>query len=136
MCSFSFRNVNFGSFQFCKSFVKEDAENVDFDGKYCFVSVQTQESEIIKSSPRYQAYHNSISDSSKRVLNFNIGNNHGVCVPSTCDINELASIVNKMFRSSGFSVLPPKKCTTISEPEKWDYLQLFSLYVFCRSILN
>ena len=67
------RNINFGSFEFCTGFLRSLRNNVDFDGKYCMVSVQTKESEIIKNQMGYQKYRNSISERSKRLLEFNVG---------------------------------------------------------------
>ena len=121
------RDLNFGSFEFCTNFVRNEAENVDFDGKYCMVSVQTRESELIRQQKSFRDYYGSVSDSSKRLLDFNLGNAHGVCLPSSCEINELASVANRILKPIGFSVLPPSRCTTASEPEPLTSLQIFSL---------
>lgn len=121
------RDLNFGSFEFCTNFERSKEENVDFDGKYCLVSVRTEESEIIRRKKGWQDYHRSVSASAKRLLEFNLGNAHGVCVPSTCSIEELASVVNRMLKPIGFNVLPPSRCTTASEPEPLTGLQIFSL---------
>ena len=121
------RDLNFGSFEFCTNFARSKEENVDFDGKYCLVSVRTGESENIRRQKGWQEYHRSVSESAKRLLEFNLGNAHGVCVPSTCSIEELTSVVNKMLEPIGFNVLPPKRCTTASEPEPLTSLQIFSL---------
>ena len=68
------RNVNFGSFEYCTKFRRERLpEQVDFDGKYCMVSVLTRESEQVISSPAFQQAYNEISDRSRRLLEFNVG---------------------------------------------------------------
>ena len=121
------RDLNFGSFEFCTNFERSKTENVDFDGKYCLVSVRTGESEVIRRQKGWQEYHHSVSASAKRLLEFNLGNAHGVCVPSSCSIEELVSEVNKMLKPIGFNVLPPSRCTTASEPEPLTSLQIFSL---------
>lgn len=123
------RNANFGSFSFCTNFTRDQAENVDFDGKFCMFSLHTKESEVIKSLENYQQYYNAISDRSKHLLEFNLGNAHGVCLPSTCEIGELASVANRIFKPFGFSVLPSTKCTTVSEPEPLTKVQTFSFAV-------
>ena len=127
-------NLNFGSFPYCTQLLERDLnENIDFDGKYCLVSLQTQEAEIIKRLPNYQKYHRSLSDRSRHFLEFNIGNAHGVCLPSTCQIEEIALVFNKLFKSLGFKVISPNKCTTASEPEPLQPLQLASftiLFIF------
>ena len=121
------RDLNFGSFEFCTQYERNEADSVDFDGKYCMVSVQTKESEINRKKQSYQALYRSVSDSAKRLLDFNLGNAHGVCVPSTCDIGELAAVTNKQLKPIGFSIRPASRCTTVSEPEPLTPLQIFSL---------
>lgn len=121
------RDLNFGSFEFCTNFARSKTDRVDFDGKYCLVSVRTKESEIIRNQKSWQDYHRSVTASAKRLLEFNLGNAHGVCVPSSCAIEELTSVVNKMLKPIGFNVFPPSRCTTSSEPEPLTSLQIFSL---------
>lgn len=121
------RNINFGSFEFCRSFVRSERDNVDFNGKFCMVSVQTKESEIIRNQKSFQNYHKSLSDRSRRLLEFNLGNAHGVCLPSTCEIEELTSAANRIFKPIGFSVLPPSRCSTAAEREPITRSQIFSL---------
>lgn len=43
---------NFLTFQFdtCVAFRNDFEQDIDFDGKYCLVSVQTKDAEIIKNS--------------------------------------------------------------------------------------
>lgn len=50
-------------------------------------------------------------------------------MPSTCDINEITQVFNKKFRPFGFSLLPPKRCSTASDPEPVTSLQIFSFTV-------
>ena len=124
------RNANFGSFSFCTNFTRDQAENVDFDGKYCVLSVQTKESEVIKSLENsFGQYYNAISERSRHLLEFNLGNAHGVCLPSSCAISELASATNRLFKPLGFSVLPSTKCTTVTEPEPLTKLQMLSFLI-------
>ena len=120
-------NVNFGSFDYCVEFSRNEEKNIDFDGKYCLVSVQTKESEDIKQLENYKSYQTKLSERSRRIVQFNIGNAHGVCMPSTCKIEEITSVTNKLIKSYGFSILPPRRCTTVSEPESLTNLQIFSM---------
>lgn len=130
------RNINFGSFDFCLSFVRSERENIDFDGKFCVVSMQTKESEIIRNQTSFQNYRKLLSDRSKRLLDFSIGNAHGVCLPSTCEIEELTKAANKIFEPIGFRVLPPSRCTTATEREPITKLQIFSLWVFLKKFFQ
>lgn len=123
------RNANFGSFSFCTNFTSDQAVNVDFDGKFCMLSVHTKESEVIRSLENYQEYYNALSDRSKRLLEFNLGNAHGVCLPSTCEIDELTAATNRIFKPFGFTVQPSTRCTTISEPEPLTKVQMFAFAV-------
>ena len=65
--------MNFGSFDHCTGFVRSPAKDIDFDGKYCMISMQTRETQIIKGLENYQRYYRKLSDSGRRLLEFNIG---------------------------------------------------------------
>lgn len=68
------RNVNFGSFEYCTKFRREKAPvSVDFDGKYCMVSVLTRESELVMGTAAFRQAYSEISDRSKRLFEFNVG---------------------------------------------------------------
>ena len=121
------RNVNFGSFEYCTKFYTDAKKKIDFDGRYCMVSLQTHETETIKNLESYRNFYSGLSDRSKRLLDFSIGNSHGICVPSTCQIDELVSVTNDVLKSYGFSVMAPNRCVTRSEPEPWTNLQIISL---------
>lgn len=122
--------MNFGSFEYCTGF-KSDQAKVNFDGKYCMVSVQTRESQIIKRLENYQSYYRRLSDSGRRLLEFNIGNAHGVCLPSSCEVEQVAKATNRVFKTFGLSVFTTEdsKCYTRSRPEPLTKLQIFSLCV-------
>lgn len=109
--------MNFGSYDYCIEFIRDSDQKIDFDGKYCLMSVHSKDTEIIKNLENYKAYQKQISEVSKRAIEFNIGNAHGVCMPSTCSINEFTSVTNKLIKPMGLSVMKPRRCTTISEPE-------------------
>lgn len=119
--------MNYGAYDSCVNFVKDASKNVDFDGKYCLISVQTPETSLIKRTEKYQRYQSLVSARSKRLIDFNIGNAHGVCIPSTCTMDELTPVANKVLESYGVSILAPRRCTTVSEPEPLTYLQIVSL---------
>ena len=121
------RNVNFGSFEYCTNFYADPEKNIDFDGRYCMVSLQTHDSETIRSLGSYRKLYNLLSERSRRLINFSMGNSHGICVPSTCKIDELVSVTNVVLKSYGFSVMSPNRCATRSEPEPWTNLQIVSL---------
>lgn len=85
---------------------------------------------MIKSLKRsYGRYYNAIGERAKHLLKFNLGNFHGVCVPSSCEIGELVSITNQMVEPFGFSVLPSTKCTTVTETEPLTKLQILSFTI-------
>ena len=128
------RDVNFGSFEFCTNYLRNEADRVDFDGKYCMVSVRTKEAEIVRKQKSFRAYYDKISDRAKRLIEFNLGSAHGVCMPSSCNIDELASVANKILKPMGFNVLPATRCITVTEPEPLTSLQIFSLYVNLDSL--
>lgn len=119
--------MNFGSFEYCTEFTRNKEHNIDFDGKYCLISLHTKDTEDIKNLVSYKNYQAKLSDRSKRMIQFNIGNAHGICMPNTCNIEEVTSVFNKLFKPIGFSILPPQKCTTVSEPEPYTNIQIFSL---------
>ena len=108
------------------AFTADPSKSVDFDGKYCLVSVQTPESNAVRATEGYKKYQSLLSDRSKRVVDFNLGNAHGVCVPSSCDIEEWAPVVNRLLHSYNVSILESRRCTTASEPEPWTGLQMVS----------
>lgn len=108
------------------AFTADLAKSVDFDGKYCLVSVQTPESKAIRETEGYKKYQSLLSDRSKRVVDWNLGNAHGVCVPSSCRIEEWTPVVNRLLRPYNVSILPSRRCTTASEPEPWTGLQVAS----------
>ena len=100
---------------------------MNFNGKYCLISVQTPESNAIKQTESYKKYQSLISERSRYLVDFNLGNLHGICMPSTCKMREVVPVINKLFESYNLSILPSKKCTTASEPESLTNLQLISL---------
>lgn len=121
------RNLNVGSFEYCAGFVRDESQQIDFDGKYCLVSLQGKDAEEMKRSEGYQAFRLEISERSQRMLEFNMGDALGVCMPSSCELSEVVDVFNALVKPYGFSVLEPHRCTTISEPEPITSLQIVSL---------
>lgn len=141
--------MNFGSFDHCIEFTRDTAKNIDFDGKYCLVSVQSKDTEIIKNLENYKRYQDKVSERSRHVIQFNIGSAHGkinminnvlkfmikkffnsflgVCMPSTCCLQEITKVTNKLLKNYGFSILPPFKCSSLSEPEEPSLIQYCAL---------
>ena len=120
-------DVNFGSFQFCTDFGRNEQAGIDFDGKYCLVSVQGKDGEEVKKSEGYTVFKPQISERSQRLFEFGMGSAHGVCLPSTCDVHEVARVFNRQMKPYGFSVQPADRCTTVSEPEPVTTVQIVSL---------
>ena len=91
------------------------------------VSLQTHDSKTIRNLETYRTSYRLMTERSKRLIDFSMGNGHGLCVPSTCQIDELVSVTNDVLKSYGFSVMAPNRCVTRSEPEPWTNLQIASL---------
>ena len=67
------RDLNTGSFDFCTAFGRDEQMGIDFDGKYCLVSVHSREIGEIKALSNYRQYQAALSDQSKRMIEFNVG---------------------------------------------------------------
>lgn len=127
--------MNFGSYDFCVGFLKDRNKGIDFDGKYCLVSVHTPETDIIKNLDNYKKYQLLLSERSRKLIEWNLGNAHGICMPSTCTLKEIIPVVNRIFKPYGLSVLPPSTCSTNSEKEPLTYLQIFSFTILIAFIV-
>ena len=121
------RDLNAGSFDFCTEFVRDEQQNIDFDGKYCMVSLQGPDADEMRYSSGFREFRHQLSERSQRIYRFNMGSALGVCMPSTCDVNEVAEVFNGLVKPYGFSVLTPSRCTTVSEPEPITGLQIISM---------
>ena len=121
------RDLNLGSFQFCTGFVRDEDSGIDFDGKYCLVSLQGKDAEEVRNSEGYQAFKLQLSERSQRMFEFGMGSAHGVCMPSTCDVHEIAQVFNRQMKSYDFRVQPADRCTTVSEPEPVTILQIVAM---------
>lgn len=97
-------NGDLGDFDQCLSIQTElPGQARQFRGQYCLVSLQTEEIEWIKRQPIYHKNSVGLSESSRFITDFSLGTVQGVCLPSTCDINDVLDSVNKgSYRWSSF----------------------------------
>lgn len=71
----------------------------------------------------------------KRWLPIDFFKKLSIGMPSTCSINEITSVPNKLSKPYGLSILPPRRCTTITEPEPLTKLQITSFIILSIFII-
>lgn len=119
-------NVNYGFFDYCVGFTKNEKEKIDFDGKYCLLSVHAADAKAVKNSKVFKDNLALLSDNSKIISNFVIGDYYGICIPSTCQIEELLPIFNELFKPE-LEIFALSEGKTITEPETLTNIQIFAL---------
>ena len=83
-----------GNYDLCLSIESINLDDELFSGQFCLVSVQTIYFNEIKKQNFYKRS-NISSIKSRSDVEFNYGNVLGVCLPDSCDIQQLVNIVNK-----------------------------------------
>lgn len=70
-------------------------ETTDYRGKYCLISVQTMLSQTVKSSRIYKRNLDGLSEEGRFHVEFNLGTLYGICIPNSCQLDDLLSSLNR-----------------------------------------
>lgn len=88
-------NGDLGDFDQCLSIQTNTDSKIQFTGQYCLLSIQTSEADLIKEREDYKKNVKGLSESSKFITDFSLGTVQGICLPSTCNIENVADSINK-----------------------------------------
>lgn len=69
--------------------------NGDYRGKYCLISVQTALADTVKSGEVYQQNLEGLSDVGRFHVEFNLGTIYGLCIPNSCNLDDLLNSINR-----------------------------------------
>lgn len=118
-------NGDLGDYDQCLTIQNDPNAQIKFTGQYCLVSIQSEESESIKNQPLYKKNIQKLSESSKFITDFSLGMIQGVCLPSTCNINNLLVSINRAVNS--LKIVPQKHCSVADKIEEYSTIEIFAL---------
>lgn len=82
-----------GDFDRCLSIQSPTIPN--YVGKYCLISVQTALSNSVRQQEVYRKNLVGLSEQALFSMEFNLGTIYGLCVPNSCNIQDLLNSINK-----------------------------------------